>query len=175
MNLLELIVCERSGRWAAALRSAVGRTAWARASAPRIFEVRQLDELAAHLDSRSSPMALVEVERERFGDMLIWLARASRANARARFVALMHRSVCEHLAIDTALRRHRRQLVTDALREAGTSEVVTSTLQLGTLLALGRQHALLRSARLDHESARMSISEWAWASLPWQEEYRPVR
>jgi hypothetical protein len=170
MSRPEWTLCERSGRWAAALRAALGRTGWPLASLPKIVEVRQLDELTARLEARPDRLALVEVKRGGFADLLVWLSTANRAFPRARFVALVDRGVYEWVDIDPALRRRSRQSVVDTLHEAGAIEVVTSPLQLAALLSLGRQHGLLRSARVDGPAANASIAEWAWASLPWQEE-----
>jgi hypothetical protein len=169
MSRLEWILCERSGRWAAALRAALRRTDSPMETMPKIYEVRQLDELASRLEARPDHLALVEVERHRFGDILSWLASACRIQRHARFVALANRDVCDPLGIDPASRRRARQAVIDALREAGASEVVMSPFQLNSLLALGAQHAFLRTSRLDSPSENVSITQWAWASLPWQE------
>jgi hypothetical protein len=86
MSRVEWIVCERSGRWAAAVRAALGRSAWSSSAVPRVYEVRQLGELRERLAERPDGLALVEVQRENFGDVLTWLADAARENRSARFV-----------------------------------------------------------------------------------------
>ncbi len=170
MSRVNWIVCERSGRWATALRAALGRSGWPPSSVPRIFEVRQLGELATRLDARPSDMALVEVQRAHVFEVLEWLAEAGRLYRRARLVALVDRGVWESLDTDSAAGRRDRQPMIDVLREAGAAEVVTSPRQLQGILELGRRHASLRAAGFDGPSARMSIAEWVWASLPWQAE-----
>jgi hypothetical protein len=170
MSHVEWIVCERTGRWATALRMALGRSGWPPQSVPRLFEVRQLGELAARLDMRPDSLALVEVQRASFADVLIWLAEAGREHRRARFVALVDRGVWESIGSGLASRRCDRRPVVDALREAGADEVVTSPRQLQGVLALGRRHASLRAVHPNSLSAQMSIAAWAWQSLPWQED-----
>ena len=74
MTRSEWTICERSGRWAAAVRLASLRAKWPAAAMPRVFEVRQLVELEMRLDTQSSELVLVEVNRANFADMLPWLA-----------------------------------------------------------------------------------------------------
>jgi hypothetical protein len=152
------------------LRAALGRSGWPQQSVPRVFEVRQLGELATRLDTRPDDMALVEVQRANLFDVLEWLAEVGRLYRRARLIALVDRGVWESLETDPATGRRERQQVVDALRAAGATEVITSPRQLQGILALGRRHASLRAAGLDGPPAQMSIAEWAWASLPWQAE-----
>src|SRR5262245_47205189 len=95
MRQVEWIVCERSGRWAAAIRSAVSRSSWPSSDIPRIYEVRQLTDLKERLEVRPEVIALVESQRENFADVLFWLAEAVQDHRSARFVALVDRRIWE--------------------------------------------------------------------------------
>jgi hypothetical protein len=170
MSRVEWIVCERSGRWAAAVRAALGRSAWSPSAVPRVYEVRQLVEMKERLAERPDGLALVEVQRENFGDTLTWLAKASQENRSARFVALVDRGVWGSVEQGAVSRQRNRRLVVAALREAGAADVVTSPRQLGGILALGERHASLRATECGGPTPEISIADWAWASLPWQAE-----
>jgi hypothetical protein len=170
MSRVEWIVCERSGRWAAAVRAALGRSAWPPSNVPRVYEVRQLGELRERLAERPDGLALVEAQRESFGDTLAWLAEAVRENRSAQFIALVDRGVWGSVEQGAVTRQRDRRLVVVALREAGAADVVTSPRQLGGLLALGERHASLRATERGGPASTISIAEWAWASLPWQTE-----
>jgi hypothetical protein len=170
MSRVDWVVCERSGQWTGALRAALGRSGWSQSAVPRVFEVRQLGELTAHLDKRPDDLALVEVRRENVSAVLEWLAVAGRNYRRARVVALADRSLWESEESEPEAGRRDRQQVVDALFEAGAAEVVTSPRQLQGALRLGQRQASLRVADLEAPTAWQSIEEWAWLSLPWQDE-----
>lgn len=76
-----LLVCERSGRWAAALRRAFVRRSTV--DAPRVVETRSLPELAERVAQRrrlgriASPW-VVELTPDRAAAMCEWLARQVR-------------------------------------------------------------------------------------------------
>lgn len=162
MSRVEWIVCERSGRWAAALRVALRRSSWLTSAVPRLYEVRQLGEMTERLDTRPDAIALVEVQPTSLGDVLDWLTRSRRELRQAHFAALLDRSA--------ALHPRDRKSVIDVLREAGAAEVITSPRQLAAVLALGQRHAALRAVESGRLMPGMSMAEWAWSSLPWQRE-----
>lgn len=156
MSRLEWVVCERTGHWAAALRTALDRAGWTPALATRLFELRRLDELAARLESHPDAFALVAIERATLGDVLGWLVQMSQTHRQTRFIALLDRDVWES---DSSPRRHRRQSAIDALREAGASDVVTSPRQLHGLLELARSDESLQRSSGDGSSAEFQLFE----------------
>src|SRR4051812_44000326 len=54
------IVCEKSGRWTAALRTTFARDSEVEVP-PRLREVRTLEELSSHLNEHEHDLALIEV------------------------------------------------------------------------------------------------------------------
>lgn len=161
MKQAQWTICERSGRWAAAVRLAIQRANWPATAVPRLFEVRRLIELEMRLDTQSNDVVMLEIHRENFADVLPWLAIASKLHPHARWAA--------SIDADVAHRADREQLA-DALREAGASEVVHSPRQMQTILALGRWHAATQPLLPNSLPADLPIMAWAWASLPWQDE-----
>ena len=167
MNPCEWIVCERSGRWAAALRIAI-----ARENPPvtaSIHEVRSLPELTSRLDVQLHSLALIEVERDQVESVLLWLAAASRRFANARFAAALgYTLTAGELAPPSST--DDRQTIDDALMEAGAAEIVHSSRRLHALLVLGRRHASFSAALSQSlQQGKPSVATAAWASLPWQD------
>jgi hypothetical protein len=135
-----------------------------------LFEVRQLVELGERLAARPSSLALVEVQAGNFSQALAWLAEAERSYPNARFAALVARDLRGSRDIAPGRSRSAGQLVVDVLREAGADEIVLSPRQLRGMLALDRLHAASVMADANSSPTDMSITVWAWATLPWQDE-----
>jgi hypothetical protein len=149
MSRIEIIVCERTSRWASALRIEL-----ASVNLPhRLRELRHLAELDAELDERPTALVAVEVRRGNFVELLAWLAAARARHGRARFTALLDHSFADH-----------QGEVGDALVEAGIQAIATSPRRLEALVAFGERHAA--AAQKTDESA--SLVSQVWASLPWQ-------
>src|SRR5688572_15105073 len=89
MNELEWIVCERTDRWAAALRVILARQVQWRSRMPRLYEVRSLAELASRLELRPDGLGLISVDNALVPRVLSWLAGAWMTHPRARFIALL--------------------------------------------------------------------------------------
>ena len=148
------IVCEKSGRWAAALRVTVGREK-AFNLAPHILEVRNSAELDEAMNNRSASLGFVEVCPDNLGAVLEMLTNSPHQNV--RYVALL----------DDALTGH--QLVADVLWEAGAAEVIDSPRRMRPALKLAELTAA-RHAKLPTRTSKLeSIAERAWAALPWQD------
>lgn len=165
MTECDWIVCERSGRWTAALRMAIRRQSVQCARTTQLREVRSLEELAAQLDERPLAMALVEVRRTNLTEALMWLADAAASYPRARFVALLDTEGIEH---------ELRNSVLDVLFAAGAVDISDSPRHLHQVLTLGRRHTAWRTRQPAALAGRQTFAEWAWAALPWQDERRPV-
>jgi hypothetical protein len=175
------IVCERTGRWAAALRTSLaGQYNWASlavderarstptiSSDRRVYEVRSLAELTSRLQERPAAVALVETHAANLTRVLHWLSDARDRHADARFIALLDSSLV------TGERAPERgpvecNEVTDALLEAGAAEVAESPRYLQNALALARQH-WAPSHDVPPFSTPQPLVEWARSLLPWQD------
>ena len=151
MSRAEWIVCERTSRWASALRLALA----AEDAPPRVRELRHLAELDAELLARPTALAAIEIHRGNFAQLLAWLPTARGRHTSACSIALVYRSLADEL-----------ERVTAALLEAGAQAIATSPRRLNAILSLGRQHA--RIAEIGGPNA--PLHEAVWASLPWQAE-----
>ena len=146
------LVCESSGRWAAALRATCARLPKDQPTA-RLYEVRTLENLSTHLDEQKCDLVLIEVGRENLTEVLQLLVR--RGPRLGRFVALKEESA--------------GQSVADLLLEAGAVDVVESPRQLSGLLALHNRLAAVRGPIGGGIGDRQSFTEWAWSTVPWQD------
>jgi hypothetical protein len=161
MNRCEWIICERGNRWASALRIRIVRDFPSHSQPPRLREARSLAELTQHLETRSHSVAMVETHEANLANVLAWLAAATRQYPDGRFVALL----------DTPLvsRKPGRQDVVDALFEAGAVEVGVSPRRVEHILALAKRHAADVAVRARPAADDLSLIEWAWSRLPWQD------
>jgi DNA-binding response OmpR family regulator len=141
MAASRVIVCEQTGRWAAALRVAF------EPATPGIVETRSLAECGERLAQWPRSLAAVELTTVRLDAVLEWLLHASRDFAEAQIVVLADRGL-EHYEL--------------LARELGALHFTTSPRQLDQLLPTLR---LLESSR----PAELSVSEQIMAELPWGE------
>ena len=135
-----LILCEKTGRWAAAFRRA------AAAGELPIRETRSLEQLERELEQLPSSVAAIEINSAsaaRIGSQLAgWRVRFSAA----RFVLLAETDVAAS---------------EPELREAGACHVVYSSRDLAATVELIRRH-LARAPRPE-----LSLEDSILASLPW--------
>src|SRR5215208_3174706 len=120
---LKWIICEESGRWTAAMRVVFSRQPKAQ-TAPRLYEVRTLGELSAHMYEYGCDLALVEVDQQNLTDVLELLKR--RGPRAPHVVALLgdvgtQRRAAAAITLDPSM-----QTVADLLWEAGAAEIVES-------------------------------------------------
>lgn len=162
MNTFDWIVCERSNRWAAAVRTALARQPGPTECAATLCEVRRLDELTVHLQQRPNSLALIEVTPTNLDATLSWLAVGTRSSWQAIVVAILDRSFVNPSE------------VASVLREAGVAEIALSPRQLQHVLLFAKCYWSKRRMRIGRSGADHSIEEWAWALLPWQEAERPL-
>ncbi|MCI0492024.1 MAG: hypothetical protein L0Z07_03705 [Planctomycetes bacterium] len=168
MNRCEWIVCERTSRWASALRIALARASPSADFAPLLHEVRSLSELGTRLERRPAGLAIVEVYRDQAGQILDWIGNATQQFPSARFVAALDTSLIPPSTHPTQAAGDGWRDVADALFEAGIVEVVDSPRCLQGVLAIGRRHAATCAGRRQGQEG-MSAVEAVWASLPWQD------
>jgi hypothetical protein len=149
-------VCEQSGRWTAALRTAFARPPEVEPQ-PRLYEVRTLEELSARLDEHECDLTLIEVGEGNLAEVLKLLVRHGRTPG--RFAALLASSA-DH---------NGRQRMVDLLWEADVAEVVESPRQLQGLLALHNRLPVARGPINFSVDASQSFADWARSTLPWQD------
>lgn len=138
---LNWIVCERTGRWAAALRREL------EAGDDSVRETRHAEELTAAIEASTlATVVVVELRREGLSGLLDALVAAERRGPHVLAVAVAD----EELAGVEGL-----------AREAGAVHFVTSPRRMSELVALGQRHRARVPARV--ESLRQRI----WAELPW--------
>lgn len=140
---LNWIVCERTGKWAAALRreATVGET--------NVVEVRQPDELAAAIHATPwATVVVVELRSEGLAASLDALVATERQRYRILPVAVAD----EELA-DLEL----------LAREAGAVHFLTSPRRIMEFVSLGQRH----QARVP--APAQSLRERVLAELPWSE------
>jgi len=159
MTQCEWIVCERSGRWAAALRLAIARQRTSPIGKQPLHEVRSLQELAARLAERPRAVALVEVRRTNLAETLAWLAEAGPTYPKARFVVLVDREESDG-EVGSGM--------TGVLLAAGAVGVADSPRRLQHVLAVGQRHFASQGRMPNGLGENQSLAEWAWALLPWQ-------
>jgi hypothetical protein len=148
-NRVEWIVCERTSRWASALRMALlaaGRPC-------QLRELRHLAELDAEVETRANALVAIEVGRDNFAEALAWYCRAHQRHSCHCLIALMDRSLAKHLAA-----------VSDALVEAGAHAIATSPRRLTAIMALATQYA----AVVEKTAESTALATSVWDSLPWQ-------
>ena len=140
-NAARLIVCERTGRWAVALRRELD------GMGVRAYETRSLAECFDELAQSPAGLAVVELTAAGVTALLRRLAQWQRDFPLARMAVVADRSLagCEWL-----------------LREAGAVHFTCSPRQLGPLARLVRRHLAKAPS-----APPASLSEQIWASLPW--------
>jgi len=168
------IVCERSNRWAVALRTALARQSQRDAAPQSLDEVRNLADLTARLHEFPSSLVLLEVTLKNLDPALAWLADETRRSPHVRAAALLDNGFSSGAASARNANRVHRAEVATALREAGAAEVVLSPRQLQPILSLGRNFASKSSGAANSLTADQSIEKWAWSLLPWQDARRPL-
>jgi hypothetical protein len=159
------IICEHSGRWAAALRLLLARHADNTGFSTSLSEVRSLKELSARLDTSSHAVALIEVRRTQLHEVLTWLADARPAYFQARFIALLHSAEFDKPEHDA---------VVSSLFAAGVADISDSPRRLRQLLPIVLRHAASKASHASHPAQGQEFAEWAWGLLPWQEAKRRI-
>jgi hypothetical protein len=168
MTQSEWIVCERSGRWAAALRVQVMRSAKFARRKQRIYEVRSFDELAERLALRPHSLALVEGTAKNLGRLLRWLTDNARLFPQACFVVVLDQALGVPANSNRKLSPDESYGVEGAMLEAGAAEVAFSPRHLQHIFVLAAKHAtVVAEAERPSRDAR-SIADWAWSLVPWQ-------
>ncbi len=136
-----LIVCERTGRWAVALR---GESAFA---GVRVWETRSLAECWKLLAESPCSFLVAELTSANADDLLRRLARLEREFPGVRAAVVARRSLADHQWL---------------VREAGAIHFTCSPRQLTPLAEAACRHLC------QVEVSEPALSERMWASLPWE-------
>ena len=141
MSTCRLIVCEKSNRWAAALRKALA------GNPPAIVETRSLAHADAALKECPSSLVAVETTAANLETVVDFVERSARMYSQAEFIGLVRNEAraAEHL-----------------LREAGAIDVLASLIEIDRLVRLvRRQFALVPAAE------SLTMQELVAERLPW--------
>ncbi len=141
MSQSQVIICERTGVWAAALAQHLPREM-------RLRQTRALSECTAAL--AVAPMSLVALEANpgNLNGILSWLVQLPVRFPFARAVVLADRGLANYEWL---------------LRDAGAVHFTTSPRELNCLAPLVRNHL----SRLP--TSKAGFAELVWDSLPWSE------
>lgn len=140
MATVPLIVCEKSGRWALALRAAL------RGDLP-LVETRAPSQCSEALLAAPTALAAVAVTPQSLASMVELIGRISRDFPAARVLALLEPGA---------------ESAEPLLREAGAADVFLSPQQAAAIAGLAQRHAALSPA------ARLPLRAASAARLPWQ-------
>ncbi len=167
-SVQEWIVCEQSGRWAAALRMSLARKPLTQPR-PRLHETRSLREFAELLDNSTCHLALVEIRTENLNEALQLLTH--NLPRRFRFAALLENLPLQRRFGDDLHETRLSSLpsLPDLLWEIGAVEVLHSPRQSERLTTLHSR--LLANLGTDASSAAgpPALADWAWSAIPWQD------
>lgn len=139
MPAARLILCEKSTRWAAAVRAAAD-------PALTLIETRALGQAATALAEQPGSLVACEVQLAQLEAALAFLDQAARRDPRARFVGLLMPEA---------------EAWAPLLREAGACDVLTFTGEVGRLVRLAQRQPLLPTP--EPEDPRAAIVD----RLPW--------
>jgi hypothetical protein len=137
----KLIVCERTGRWAVALRRELAE------SGVRVWETRTLADCRDELVENPASFAVVELGTN-LGGLLRLLASQPRRFPAARLAVVANRSQADYEPL---------------IREAGAVHFLCSPRKAGLLARLACRHLA------QVPPPQQSFAERIWASLPWGE------
>ena len=139
-----VIVGERSGRWAVALRRELG-------PAVRVYEARSVAECWESLAQAPRSLLVVELTPGNLESLLERMARRERQFPRARVAVVADRRLADYAWL---------------LGEAGAVVFVTSPRRLTGLAELARRHLAAQP------EPPAGTTERIWAGLPWKEHAR---
>lgn len=140
MQSARILVCEKTGRWAASLRC------MPQLASISIRETRMLAECSDRLRENPASVVVVETVTDKVPVFCRWLEQQT-----GRFPNM--RSVIVGWPLDRAAE--------SVLRTAGADHVVGSVVELNRLERWIARHIALAP------SNRSSVRQWTWARLPW--------
>lgn len=141
MSAARLIVCERTGRWAVALRRELGD------AGVRVWETRTPADCREELAHSPASFAVVELGAN-LPKMLEWMTRQRRQFPATRFAVVADRRYADREPI---------------VREAGAVHFVSSPRRVGLLARMACRHLA------QVPPPQQSLTERIWSSLPWND------
>jgi len=138
-----LIVCERSGRWAVALRRELAE------AGVRVWETRSLPECRSLLAESPCSFVILELTSAVAEELLQYMTRLERDFPRTKAAVVAARGLAEHQWL---------------MRESGAVHFTCSPRRLAPLAETACRH--LAQAPV----AQQSLVERIWASLPWKDQ-----
>ncbi|MBN1393543.1 MAG: hypothetical protein JW959_00735 [Pirellulales bacterium] len=141
-NPARLIVCERRGRWAAALRRELAGVG------VRVWETRTPDGCRRELEASPASFVVLQLDRDAI-ETLRFLSGLRRDFPAARFAVVSER---DQAAFEMPF------------REAGVVHFIFSPRRAGLLARMACRHLA------QVPPPRQSFSERLWASLPWGDD-----
>jgi hypothetical protein len=135
----KLIVCERSGRWAVALRRELGE------AGVRVWETRTLADCRDELLASPASFAVIELQPN-VGGLLRLMETQPRQFPLARLAVVADRSLAAYEWV---------------LRGAGAVHFLCSPRDVAVLAGLACRHLA------EMPPPQQSLAERIWASLPW--------
>jgi DNA-binding response OmpR family regulator len=140
MTVAHCIICERSEKWAAALRRPL------KLVGHRVVETRSLDDCWAEVAARPASLVAVEATTVNLETLVAWMQRLTATFPRVRVVVLSQRGL---------------ESAQWLLREVGAVHVVCSPRHWQPVVRIAQRH--LGSAPRPDDTDRQRI----WRRLPW--------
>jgi hypothetical protein len=140
-GVARLIVCERTGRWAVALRRELAD------AGVRVYETRHLSDCWEQLGQSPASFVVVELTAASAGGLLRRMLGQHREFPLARLAVVADRSLAAYEWL---------------MREAGAVDFARSPRQLGPLARLACRHLAQAAA------PPATFADRLWAGLPWK-------
>ena len=140
MPAASVIVCEKSPRWAVALRGAMG------SAGPAVLQSRGLAQAVRALEESPASLLAVETTAANLSSVVQLLDRLGRRVGQSRCAVLLGANSGSWEPL---------------LREAGAIEVLHSTLEAPRLARLARRHLALAPVE------NLALDDWISQRMPW--------
>jgi DNA-binding NtrC family response regulator len=140
MEPARLVVCERTGYWAVALRRELGD------AGVRVWETRLLADCGAMLSDAPSSFSVLELNEGKIGELLDFITSWQSQFPLFRFAVVAHRNLDCYQWL---------------MREAGAVDFISSPRKVDALAQAACRHLAQMPA------LPQSLTERIWANLPW--------
>jgi hypothetical protein len=140
MEPARLVVCERTGNWAAALRRELGDTGI------RVWETRLPEDCGAMLSAAPSSFAVLELNEDKIRGLLDSITSWREQFPLFRFAVVANRNLDSYQWL---------------MREAGAADFISSLRKVDTLSQTACKHLAQMPAM------PQILTERIWSNLPW--------
>lgn len=167
---IDLIVCSSSGKWTAALRTAMADAIakWSQ-FVIRLQEVEDFGQLDAALCEESWAVVGVELGEENLRSFLDWAANRRSDAPVVGLLSIPPTPWDEHAA---ERRRERCTALAALVREAGAVWTLDSPLEVLELLEIAARYGQTLTSR---PATAPALDTAIWRTLPWQSNRAPLR